>query len=145
MSNNIPGMLGAAGMYDQTIATNANDPTAPAAVGNMFRFLANGMAGAPDPNEMRAEMEKVRLIQNVVVTGMSSEVYDLSLESDRKRYCVDKVRVCELVRQKKASFNAAERKFAPRDGKWLAYLEWYEYTLEVKDVQMQPKEEAANG
>ena len=144
MSTNMPGMMGAGGMYSGNGPMNAVDPGAPDAAGSMFRFIANNMPGAPTPDDMRAEMERVRFVQNVIVTSMRAEVYDMSVPAERVRYCADKVKLFDLIKLKKASLNAMERKFAPRDGKWLMYLEWFEFELEVKDTQMKPGE-AGNG
>ncbi len=109
---------------------------------SMFKTLRAGTAqGDPTADEMANKFEEALHSKHVNLKEVSVKIFDLSDAQDAAEYCTLYRDLYAQVQRKEAIVRCVERKFvevpSPR---WLVFLEWWTYALEVDGKEVTPEE-----
>ena len=124
------------GMFD-----NLSQPVRHA---GMFDGLTPPKQG-PTPEEMKAELERIRSVKSVEVVGHHVEIFDLHKPADRKRYTeLLPVLIRGLQLKTHYLWENDRQLVQSKDGqRWLRYCEWTEYRLDETPTPTLGTEETA--
>ena len=100
----------------------------------MFSNMGMTNTFSPSAAEMKAEAESMAKTQKVDFESFHSEVYDLSIASDKVRYIKDFTEILSGLKLRTHVVFNADKQFVPEpNAKWMVFLEWGVFKLIEKD------------
>ena len=116
------------------------------ATGSMFNFAGGQPAGAPSAAEMEAASQAVLFKKTVVFEKIEIKTYDLGKEDEVKAYAKILKTLYTGVQAKTHLVLQHDKRFVEQPtARWLAHLEWAEYSLKVEENKVLKPAEDTNG
>jgi len=127
-----------AGLQDSMVPAGGQLMTPDLRVGpSMFDTLGRGVPSlfAPDPDEMAAQMDRLRVRRSAMLRAVRVCTYDLSDPAEREQYQLDvehlligqRIRTHVLLAKPELQFVAGGETRPPR---YIAHLQWIEFELQ---------------
>lgn len=112
---------------------------------SMFKNIRANMApGDPTAEDMEQSYEGLLHNKHVNLKDVCVKIFDLTVQSDVEEYCKLYQELYAKVQSKDVVIRSIERKFVEQPTpRWLVYLEWWVYALEVDGKEVTPEELAA--
>jgi hypothetical protein len=109
---------------------------------SMFERIKGTLLGdEPTPEEMERQYEAALHDKHVLLKQVNVKVFDMSNPDEVEDYCKTYRELYAKVQKKTAVVRAVDKKFVsePRP-RWLIYLEWWDYALEVDGKEVTPEQ-----
>jgi hypothetical protein len=102
---------------------------------------AGMLAGEPTPEDMTKQFEAALHNKHVNLKEVNIKVFDLSVGSHVEEYCELYRDLYVRVQRHEVVVRGVERKFVETPSpRWLIYIEWWVYALEVDGKEVTPEE-----
>lgn len=109
---------------------------------SMFKRIRATLGGEePTPDEMARAFEEASHNKHVNLKDVCVKIFDMSKESQVTEYCELYRDLYAKVQRKEVLVRGVEKKFVEiPEPRWIIYIEWWEYALEVDGKEVTPEE-----